>query len=563
MGGAILLKSKTSRQNGLSLNPSFTIGSFGLKKYNVNSEYDFNGNNISIGTYLTESDVFRDHSDALFYGINLLSNLKIAQGFKLSTIVNYYSSPYLLNPGTLNRSDADNNPESVRNPILTFASAKKVEQVQGGIKLNYDLSKKSKTRTVIYSALRYLDNSIPGRIIDLKKILWGIRTEYENKIDLFNRTFYLLSGLDYEIQTDARQEFLNGGIDDPSNINPSTIFSEIKYSDQLLNQNENVKGLGLFSHINFNLTEKIKLFTGIRYDDFRFKVEDKIGKENNNYPNNIKMNNLSFMAGLNYQLNNFITTYCNYSTGFQTPTANELSNNPFYEGGFNTSLRPEFVRNYELGMKNWTNNQELFSQIILYFMDFSDLLISYQSKDEETFYRNAGKANNFGFEALIEYYPTEKLKIYASYGFMNFMFKDYLLEEEINGIKEMFQLSGNSIPGVPKNSFNTFLQYMFTNNIFCKLELSFTDKYYTNDFNGPLTGSTIKEEEFINESFLKINLQTVYNFDIGFTNIVIRLKVENLLNERYNQSIVPNAFGNNFFEPSPGRSFYFNISATI
>ena len=113
--------------------------------------------------------------------------------------------------------------------------------------------------------------------------------------------------------------------------------------------------------LNFNLSEKIKLFSGIRYDNFTFRVEDKFGKGNNNYPNKIIMDNLSFMAGFNYRLNDFITVYGNYSTGFQTPTANELSNNPFYEGGFNTSLRPEFVRNYELGIKSWTNNSDLFS----------------------------------------------------------------------------------------------------------------------------------------------------------------------------------------------------------
>ena len=50
------------------------------------------------------------------------------------------------------------------------------------------------------------------------------------------------------------------------------------------------------------------------------------------------MNNLSYMLGYNFKLSNNINIYGNYSSGFQTPTTNELSNNPIEEGGFNEKL---------------------------------------------------------------------------------------------------------------------------------------------------------------------------------------------------------------------------------
>ena len=80
------------------------------------------------------------------------------------------------------------------------------------------------------------------------------------------------------------------------------------------------------------------LFGGIRFDDYLFEIEEKLGAKDYT---EIKMNNLSKMLGFSYKLKNNITLFGNYSNGFQTPTTNELSNNPLREGGFNSNLDPE------------------------------------------------------------------------------------------------------------------------------------------------------------------------------------------------------------------------------
>jgi iron complex outermembrane receptor protein len=36
--------------------------------------------------------------------------------------------------------------------------------------------------------------------------------------------------------------------------------------------------------------------------------------------------------------------------------------------------------------------------------------------------------------------------------------------------------------------------------------------------------------------------------------------IDNVFDERYNGSTVPNAFGGRFFEPSPGREFYVGVT---
>ncbi len=178
------------------------------------------------------------------------------------------------------------------------------------------------------------------------------------------------------------------------------------------------------------------------------------------------MDNFSEMLGFSYKLKNNLTLFGNYSNGFQTPTTNELSNNPLREGGFNSNLNPEIVNNYELGIRSWWNSPNIYSNISIYKMNISDMLISYQSESEENYYRNAGSAINFGIEFDFEYHPLNNLYFLSSYSFMNFKFDDYLIEQNVNGVRKEFQLRDNYLPGVPKHKFYLSTQYNFPSGYF-------------------------------------------------------------------------------------------------
>ena len=65
-----------------------------------------------------------------------------------------------------------------------------------------------------------------------------------------------------------------------------------------------------------------------------------------------------------------INLYGNYSTHFETPTLNELSNNPdpSSNGGFNSELNPQYAKNIELGVKGFFN-KNLFIEMAAFKID--------------------------------------------------------------------------------------------------------------------------------------------------------------------------------------------------
>jgi len=564
LGGAIFFTSRIDKRKVLSVTPEITFGSFGLNRYSLNSTYNFSENsNISIGANNTESKGFRNHSEARYYGLNLISNIYLSKQISVSLVSNYYNSPFLLNPGTLNKFDSEINPTKASNSAVKYSTAKKVEQLQNGINLVYNMSDHSQIKSTIYSVTRSLENSIPGKIIQLERFFGGIRIEYIQKLRLFNRSLKFLSGIDYDFQYDERQEWINDGTDKITNINPSNIFKDLIYSDKLIDQDEIVKSFGIFSHFHFRPTDDLSVFSGFRFDEFMFEVKEKLGFNLKQVSNKIKMNNFSFMLGFNQKLSNHINIFGNLSTGFQTPTTNELSNNPFGIGGFNKKLKSEHVNNFELGVKGLLRDLNIFSQVSIYYMDFSNLLIGYQSESEETFYRNAGKATNFGLETKAEFYIHKNFKIFSSYTLMNFRFNNYIATELVNGGTNEFQLANNYAPGIPKSNFSFSIEYHLIENLLNKFVFRWVDRYFANDFNGPITNSFRNKSDYINDSYYRLDFSSSYTLNYNSTFLTIEFEYENILDERYNDSTVPNAFGNKFFEPAAGRSWYLNLSIGI
>ncbi|MCB0743298.1 MAG: TonB-dependent receptor [Ignavibacteriae bacterium] len=560
LGGAILFESILKNEEVFSIKPELTFGSFGLRKFNLKSQGKFLSSNYTIGAYSAESKGFREHSQAKFYGISFLSKTNISDNIFLSLISNYYNAPYMLNPSTLNKYDSENNPTTVRSSVKTFGTGKKVEQFQNGLNLQFNLNDNSKIKSTLYGVTRSLQNSIPGRIIELERLFAGARIEFENKFDVLNNELFTLTGIDYEAQSDKRKEFVNGGINDYSKFNPSKLFNDIIYKDKIVDQNENVKSLGVFAHLNFKPTELLTLFAGIRFDDYLFEIKDHLVNSN---LYKIKMNNFSEMLGFSYKVKNNLTLFGNYSNGFQTPTTNELSNNLSGDNLYNKSLNPEKIDNYEIGFRFWQLAPNIFSTISLYKMDLTDMLVSYESASEETFYRNAASADNIGLEAKIEYQPVNNLEIISSYSFMNFRYENYIITEEVNGIIIQHQLAENYLPGIPKNNLVLSASYDFPFGLTTQLSFTWTDKYFTNDFNGPNSNSESELTNYVNDAYSLFNLNLFYSHQLNFAEIVLKLNIENLFNVRYNDSIVPNAFGNNFFEPASGRAFYFSLSINL
>ena len=564
-GGVINIKTEEPSQFLFSFQPHFTMGTFGYKK--VEGKFSGTAGKYSYLMNMSKlnSDGFRDHSSFSSYAINTTAGMSVSPTLNLKLIFNYFDSPYALNPSSLSKEVADNSPSSSRTYIEQQGAGEKSSQLQTGVSITFAPDLHNKLETSVYFVSRDLTNPIPGRIIILNRKAAGFRSAYNYFLPLKNYDLNFTLGMDVETQFDDRKEYNNLGL--PSNYNslsPKDIFDKISYGNKLLDQAEKVIGIGPFlqGEISFS---SFSLLLGLRYNNYRFIVDDRLLEDGSDDSANRTMDKLSTTAGINYRVDDLSKLYFNYSTSFQTPTTSELSNRPDGKGGFNPDLLPEDIYSLELGYKKVALLGYFNLNASLFYMRFSNLLIPYQVLgSEETFYKNAGKAENKGIELTLEYFPLKDINAFISYSGYDFTFKDYLVEAEINGVTQTFQLSGNSVPGVPSNKIAVGINYNSAEiGLFGSLRFVWEDKYFANDFNGSIPGTTLPQSDFINDGYVKTDLRLGYLLKTDFTNAQFFLGVNNIFDVRYNGSIVPNANANLFFEPSPGRNWYGGVRLSV
>ena len=545
-GGIISIKTRRMRDHKFRISPRLTIGSYGLQRFHLQaSSVDSNAQTI-INTYSSKSDGYRSHSYAQQYGLRFTHMRLISRNLNVGITANVFDAPFLYNPSSLDFESSMDSPRSVRSYVLRQGAAKQVQQVQISNFVNYTSSDSSVYQLTAYLLRRSLLNPIPGRIIDLNRYSGGLWASRE----FAWRNFTHIMGLDFEWQDDKRMEFQNLGLaqDIVGNIRDDAIFSSLRYGERQLHQKERVFGTGVFSSLYANMGPKLSASISTRFDRTNYDANDRLLIDGDDSGNR-KLGQWSRFFGLNYGPHSQLRFYANYGTSFQNPTTTELSNRVDDKGGFNPNLNAEQVSSLELGgrvmvLDNWNIDWNVFR------MEIEGMLIPFQidkPDSEETYFRNVGIALNRGTEWAFSYMPTNYFRFQCAYTNSNFEFVDYALNQ--------IQLSGNRVPGLPPHRIHTSGKYYLNSNFHVDFDVETVAQYYANDYNGPFVKGSEEEDQFINPGYSRVDLRASYSLGEG----QIFVGMDNVFNVRYNGSIIPNAFGNRFFEPAAGRVFYMGL----
>ncbi|MEX0966257.1 MAG: TonB-dependent receptor [Bacteroidia bacterium] len=557
-GGVIYMESETPAADEVVLTPRLTAGSYGFYKGQLQLAGNTGKTSYLISADGTNYNGYRDFSEARLYHLNSVVNYRPSNSTRLTFILNMMHAPYMYNPSSLSRQEVGLNRRQARGIVQRQVSGKAVMQGQSGIALKQDFGKWGSLNSTVYGIARELDNPIFGRIIDLSRWSGGTHNVYEKSFATGRRSsLKWLAGFDMEFQADDRQEFENPGITDAELATASLAdrMDILEKGPMVLSQRENVNNAGLFSLLKYRYNNRLTLSAGIRQDWFVFKINNETSQLNSPA---INFNQLSPSAGALYQFSKGWESFANYSTAFQTPTANEFSNDP-QGAGFNQNLLPETVWGFEAGLRKSSGRFK--GGLTAFYLKIQNQLIPYQASTQSdvTFYRNAGETSNRGLEGWLAVSPFKMVEFFASYTYMNYLFDNYNVETG----SEFVQLAGNKVPGVPAHHLFTGIDYKHPKGLLATLEAQWIGEYFANDFNGPVPGATDPLHNYINEEYFLLDLRLGYKKQFKKFGFTIFGGINNILDAKYNGSVVPNAAGARFFEPAPGRNYYVGVEVPL
>jgi iron complex outermembrane receptor protein len=433
------------------------------------------------------------------------------------------------NPGSLSKSLLNEKDRQAYRFNVIQRTHEDIRQGQAGVTWTGSLAGVTSELSA-WGVRREFEGRIPPSIVVFERATAGVRVLAKRSVDSGAGLLSLGGGFEAELQDDDRQNWENdGGARGPIS----------------LDQQEKVRSLGLFLQGRMDLSSRFAVVSGLRYDRFTFRAHDRFLQDGSDDSGNREMGSFSPSTGFVWIPGGHFEIFGSAATSFETPTTTELANQPSGTGGLSPSLKPTRGLTLEVGLRavlprGWRLEGAFFRT------GLRDELVPFEVPQApgRTFFRNAGSSTHRGWEATVEGRPDDWVSLRVAYTRVDARFDTYVVEGEDH--------SGNRIPGLsPHRLDGRFL--LSRGPAYAELRGLYQEAFPVDD-----EASITSPPYFLAD--LKFGFEQVR---LGAITVSPFLSVANLLNRRYNASVVVNAFGGRFFEPGPGRTFQVGLSVVF
>ncbi|MEX0995535.1 MAG: TonB-dependent receptor [Flavobacteriaceae bacterium] len=539
LGGVISLYGKESNRGNSFANTTATLGSFGLYKQTLSAGYGKQQGGIYANFSSLESDGFRENSNYDRKSFNLNGTYRLSEKGTLS-FIGIFTRLKAFIPSSLNETDFNERPEIAASNWAAAQGFESYDKLLLGAGYKHLFSEKLNFSSSLFFNLKDAYEPRPFDILDDYTSGIGFRGKL-NYADQF-------LSLPYEISLGTEVLLEDYSFSLIENLYQSQPGQGSIAGETFAEVNQNRRYANVFLQMNTRLTENLLLEKGVSLNTTQYSLKDVFTSENSNQDGRYTFDNVwSPRIGLSYQISKGKNVYSAISKGFSIPSVAETLTP---EGEINTDLKPEIGINYEVGLKlNWLSNA-LYTEMSLYSTQIKNLLVARRIAEDQFIGINAGESSHKGMELYINYRLFSnsgfQLNPFLSATLTDFKFKDF-----VDGDSDF---SGNELTGVPDFQWNFGIDF--------KSDLGFAFYgVYRNVGEIPLND----ENTLYSDGYQLVDVKTSYGFKIKkVLETQLFFGVNNLFDEKYAASILPNAvgFGNaspRYYYPGNPRSYYVGI----
>jgi iron complex outermembrane receptor protein len=191
-------------------------------------------------------------------------------------------------------------------------------------------------------------------------------------------------------------------------------------------------------------------------------------------------------VGLDYVINDDVMTYISYAEGFRSGGFNGRNSKPDNIGPFD----PEFVDNYEIGMKGDFADNTIRLNLAAFYLDYSDKQEEIIEPDgfggSNTVVRNASTVNSMGLEAEFTWVATQNFRMNATLGWLDSEYDDFIADLTGDGtITDNSDLELRRAPEYTGSVNGIYSVDIGPGNLTAFLGYRYTDEYWVEVRNDP------------------------------------------------------------------------------
>ena len=492
----------------------------------------FGGYNTLFDASRFETDGYRDHSAARRDQYNLKFKYGLTPDTTLTLIGNQLRQPETQDPLGLNRAQFEQNPRQAVSQATDFNTRKTVYQEQLGGTLSHRLDRDTRVEATVYGGQRWVEQYLgftgvgltgSGGVVQLDRDFAGGALRYFTALG----NVRLSLGAEYESMAERRKGFVNN----------FGVQGELRRDED-----DEVSSADLYVQAEWKFAERWAAHGGVRTSRVEFKSTDYFILPGLN-PDDSGRRDYSAttpVAGLLYKLQKNVSLYGNLGRGFETPTFAELAHQNPPASGLNFALQPSRSRHAEIGAK----------AILPQLARVNAALFAIETKDEivvdvnmggRTTFKNAGRTDRRGLELGAETVLPGPFGAQFAYTYLDATFAD--------GFSSA--VTGKAMPGIPKNQAYGQLSYRQPR-FYSYAEALYRSRVPVNDVNSEFADA-----------------YTVFNLVAGLIQqgprwrITEYVRMDNLADRNYIGSVIVNEGNARYYEPSPRRSMYGGVQASL
>ena len=531
-GGVINVTTEFNPERRVTFEPDIQFGSYGYNRQQLKITGRDGGTDYLVNVSRFETDGFREQSQAEIRQANVVVRNQLSPATEIRGVFNFYDSPFAGAPSFLTESQARETPRMGRDRAVAQNWQEVTTQGQGGVTLEHRFSGGPILRATGWGVGRDLEAHGVGRIIDLGRKGGGFRTEALGEARVGELPLTWTAGFDLSLQNDDRNEFRLVANEVPG--------GDSSRGDLLVDQQEDVLSLGPFVHAALEVHPRWQVSGGIRFDYYDFTADDRL-LDDGDQSGSRTMSAASPSVGVTFLAANGLNLYSSLSTAYETPTAQELSNRPSGEGGFNQDLEPEDLTSWEIGVRGLSEPARLRYEFAFYTAKVTNGLVPFERPDGVVFFTNAGETSRNGVEMLVEWVPDSSFSARFSYTYQDFTFDKFILDGD--------DFAGNPEPGAPPHRVFAGVTHRTPYGLTSIAQVRWEDEY-----------SVRNDNTAFNWAYTVVDLRFALDRRWGDSDFRPFIGIDNLFDERYNAWTIANGFGGRYYDPSPGREVYGGVT---
>ncbi|OCG66326.1 hypothetical protein A9G41_01025 [Gilliamella sp. Nev5-1] len=299
---------------------------------------------------------------------------------------------------------------------------------------------------------------------------------YSNTVDLMGKfntvsiVHDMLIGVEYNIEKRQPRLALTSAYPEAVDpFHPHWHSQKPHYNKLNTKTNHKATSTGFYWQDLISFTTQWKLLAGLRYDDYKFASDDKLKHQNRSYDGHT----LSPRVGLIWQPIESQSFYASYSKNFAPYGGRGLitistDSKTVYDD------KPQYSRQYEVGVKSDWLDDKLSSQIALYDLELYNVRYQPDAINDPYNWAVKGSDRSRGIELSVIGQLASKWYINSGIGYQ---------QAKVHKDKKTPANQGKYLPNTAKNSGYLSIRYLPYDNWFTELEVNYKGAMYNDDKN--------------------------------------------------------------------------------